>query len=66
MDILENEQFFGSTGARTFFTIECTSGKDIKKHSVFQHEDEVLLPAARVFQVVFMPSSRCRSLYGPP
>jgi hypothetical protein len=51
MGVLQNKQFLGSTGARTLFTIECASGKDIREHSVFQHEDEVLLPAARQFQV---------------
>ena len=47
-----NEQFLGSTGTRTFFTIECTSGKDIRQHSYFQSEDEILLPPGRQFQVV--------------
>jgi hypothetical protein len=52
MDVLENEQFLGSTGTRTFFTIECTSGKDIRQHSYFQNENEILLPPGRQFQVV--------------
>jgi hypothetical protein len=52
MDVLENEQFLGSTGTRTLFTIECTSGKDIRHHSNFQSEDEILLPPGRQFQVV--------------
>lgn len=52
MDVLENDQFLGSTGARTFFTIECTSGKDIKEYSFVRNEDEVLLPPARLFQTV--------------
>ncbi|CAF1507726.1 unnamed protein product [Rotaria sordida] len=52
MDILQNEQFLGKTGPRTIFTIECESGKDIRKHSYFQNEDEILLPAARQFEVV--------------
>jgi hypothetical protein len=52
MDVLDNEQFLGSEGARTLFTIESSSGKDIRKHSAFQQEDEVLLPAARQFQVI--------------
>ena len=42
----------GSTGARTLFSIECTSGRDIRQHSNFQNEDEILLPAARQFEVV--------------
>lgn len=52
MDVLSNEQFLGSTGTRTLFAIECDSGKDIRQHSVFQNEDEILLPPARQFQVV--------------
>ena len=52
MDVLENEQFFGMTGPRTLFAIECTTGRDIRQHSTFQKEDEVLLPAARQFRVV--------------
>jgi hypothetical protein len=52
MGVLSNEQFLGSTGTRTFFTIECTSGKDIRNHSYFPNEDEILLPPGREFQVV--------------
>ncbi|CAF3234234.1 unnamed protein product, partial [Rotaria sp. Silwood2] len=51
MKVLQNEQFLGTTGPRTFFTIECYSGKDIRKYSSFQAEDEILLPAARQFKV---------------
>jgi len=52
MDVLKNDQFFGSTGTRTFITIECTSGKDIRNHSYFQSEDEILLPPGRQFEVI--------------
>jgi hypothetical protein len=52
MGVLKNKQFLGSTGTRTFFSIECTSGKDIRHHSYFQSEDEILLPPGRQFQVV--------------
>jgi hypothetical protein len=52
IDVLENEQFLGSTGTRTFFSIECTSGKDIRQHSYFISEDEILLPPGRQFQVL--------------
>jgi hypothetical protein len=52
MGVLKNEQFLGSKGTRTFFSIECTSGKDIRHHSYFQSEDEILLPPGRQFQVV--------------
>ena len=50
--VLKNEQFLGSSGTRTFFTIECTSGKDIRQHSYFPKEEEILLPPGREFQVV--------------
>ncbi|CAF4991307.1 unnamed protein product [Rotaria sp. Silwood1] len=49
--VLENEQFFGKTGNRTLFQIECTTAKDIKKHSFVTSEDEILLLPARQFQV---------------
>ncbi|CAF1345706.1 unnamed protein product [Rotaria sp. Silwood1] len=49
--VLENEQFFGKTGNRTLFQIECTTAKDIKKHSFVTGEDEILLLPARQFQV---------------
>lgn len=51
MDVLNNEQFLGSKGPRTLFTIECASGKDVEKHSAFAFEDETLLPPARQFNV---------------
>jgi hypothetical protein len=52
MGVLSNEQFLGSTGTRTLFTIECATGKDIQKHSSFQSEDEILLLPGRQFKVV--------------
>ncbi|CAF0934008.1 unnamed protein product [Adineta ricciae] len=50
--VLEKEHFLGKTGARTLFTIDCYSGKNIRQHSMYKTEDEVLLPAACKFQVV--------------
>jgi hypothetical protein len=50
--VLKQDLFLGKTGDRTMFTIECLSGKDIRKHSIFPSEDEVLLPAATRFKVV--------------
>ena len=43
--------FFGKTGTRTLFQIECSTGKDVKKHSFIQKEDEILLLPARQFKV---------------
>jgi hypothetical protein len=50
--VLQSEQFMGKKGTRTMFTIECKSGKDIRNHSFFPSEDEVLLLAATQFKVV--------------
>jgi hypothetical protein len=52
MDVLQNEQFLGSSGKRTMFMIECFSGKDVRQHSDFQNEDEILLLPGREFQVI--------------
>ncbi|CAF4407367.1 unnamed protein product [Rotaria sp. Silwood2] len=52
IDVLEEESFLGKTDQRTMFTIACSSGKDIRKHSYFPEEDEILLPAATQFKVV--------------
>ena len=51
-DVLENDQFFGKTGARTLFSITCDSGKSIINHSCFVGEEEVLLLPGREFKVV--------------
>jgi len=34
------------------FSIETNSGKSIRGHSYFQHEDEILLPPGRYFTVI--------------
>ena len=52
VEVLENEQFFGKTGARTIFAIECDNGKDIRQHSFYQDEDEILLLPGSEFEVV--------------
>lgn len=52
LNVLESEQFLGKTGPRTLFAINSLSGKDIQNHSFFSTEDEILLIAARKFQVV--------------
>ncbi|CAF4929554.1 unnamed protein product, partial [Rotaria sp. Silwood1] len=52
IDVLENEQFLGSTGTRTLFNIECDNGIGIREHSFFKSEYEILLPPARQFKVV--------------
>jgi hypothetical protein len=52
IDTLSNERFLGKSGSRTFFTIECDSGKNIRSHSYYEKEDEVLLLPARQFRVI--------------
>jgi hypothetical protein len=52
LEVLQSEDFLGKKGNRTMFTIECDTGKDIRNHSMFQTENEILLPAARQFRVV--------------
>jgi hypothetical protein len=51
IDVLNNGAFFSKTGVRTLFTIDCHSGKDIHQHSLIKTENEVLLLAARQFNV---------------
>jgi hypothetical protein len=46
------ERFLGKSRIKTLFKIECHSGKEIRKHSCFHTEDEVLLPTASKFQVI--------------
>jgi len=50
--VLESDQFLGKKGARTLFTIDCYNGKDIRKHSFYPAEDEILLLPGRQFTVV--------------
>jgi hypothetical protein len=52
VQVLQSDQFLGKTGPRTLFAIDCESGVDIRNHSFFPAEDEMLLIAARKFQVV--------------
>ncbi|CAF3697278.1 unnamed protein product [Rotaria sp. Silwood1] len=52
VNTLQSKKFFGKTGDRTLFAIECHSGKDIRQHSYYQYENEILLPPARQFTVV--------------
>ena len=52
ISVLQNDQFFGKTGARTLFSIECDTGKSIIEHSYFEGEDEILLLPGRELRVV--------------
>jgi hypothetical protein len=42
----------GTSGPRTIFSIESSSGKSICGISYFQHEDEILLPPGRYLKVI--------------
>jgi hypothetical protein len=49
--VMQSKKFLGDSGARTLFHIECMNGKDIRHHSYYQKEDEVLLLPATYFEV---------------
>jgi hypothetical protein len=52
ISVLQTEEFLGETDVRTMFTIECLNGKEIRKHSYFSSEDEILLLPATHFKVI--------------
>lgn len=51
MNVLKSNQFLGKTGTRTLFHIDCTHGKDIRQHSYYGQEEEILLLPATYFKV---------------
>ena len=51
MQLLEAERFCGTTGTRTIFNIRCLGGRDIRNHSYFHNENEILLLPGRYFRV---------------
>jgi hypothetical protein len=58
IDVLEEEQFFGKTGTRTLFHIECNSGRNINGHSYIEKENEVLLlPGIQLEVVACLPQT---------
>ena len=52
INILEEEHFFRKRKDRTLFVIESISGRDIRRHSCLQNENEVLLLAGTQFTVI--------------
>ncbi|CAF3258630.1 unnamed protein product [Rotaria sp. Silwood2] len=52
LDIYQSHEYLNKTNTHTIFTIECHSGKDIRKHSYFSNEDQILLMAASEFKVM--------------
>jgi hypothetical protein len=51
-NLLEKRLFLNKTGKRTLFVINCYSGKGIQQHTMYESEDEVLLPPGCQFNVV--------------
>jgi len=52
LEVLEQPMYLGTTGERTLFSIECLNGKNIKPHSYYNIEDEILLLPGFYFEVV--------------
>ncbi|CAF1544717.1 unnamed protein product, partial [Rotaria sp. Silwood1] len=52
MSALESPNYLGKLGARTMFSIQTNSGKDIRAHSYFENEDEILLPPGIYLKVI--------------
>lgn len=49
LSVLENDVYLGTVGERTLFSIEALNGRNIRGHSHFGDEDEILLlPGTRV------------------
>jgi hypothetical protein len=51
MNVLKADEFLGNSGIRTFFLIDTVHGKDIRNHSYYQQEEEILLLPATFFEV---------------
>ncbi|CAF3933683.1 unnamed protein product [Rotaria sordida] len=58
INVLEQEAILGKTGVRTLFAIESKSAKDIRHHSIYPDENEILFLPATQFQVIgqYQPS----------
>ncbi|CAF1313294.1 unnamed protein product [Rotaria sordida] len=52
LDIFQSNEYLNKTNTQTIFTIESHSGKDIRKHSFYSNEDQILLMAASEFKVI--------------
>ncbi|CAF1591613.1 unnamed protein product, partial [Didymodactylos carnosus] len=52
MSVLEAPNYLGKTGTGTIFSIQTSSGKDIRAHSYFDSEDEILLPPGIYLKVI--------------
>ncbi|CAF4617155.1 unnamed protein product [Rotaria sp. Silwood1] len=53
IEVLKSDQFLGNHGKRTLFSIECSNGKSITKHSYFKNtEKEIILIPGSYFEVM--------------
>jgi hypothetical protein len=52
MKVLQSPSYLGKSGDSTLFSIQTSSGKQIRSHSYFQHEDEILLPPGTYLRVI--------------
>ncbi|CAF2964884.1 unnamed protein product [Rotaria sp. Silwood2] len=52
VSVLESSNYLGKSGARTMFSIQSNSGKEIRAHSYFENEDEILLPSGIYLKVI--------------
>jgi hypothetical protein len=52
IEVLEAPNYLGKSGARTMFSIQTNSGRDIRAHSYFENEDEIVLPPGLYFRVI--------------
>ena len=52
LKILESPIYLGRRGTRTLFSIETVSGRRIRSHSYFKHEEEILLLPGTFFEVL--------------
>ncbi|CAF4854690.1 unnamed protein product, partial [Rotaria sp. Silwood1] len=57
INVLESSQYLGTSGPCTLFAIDCLNGKDIKRHSYYAQEEEILLLPCTHFQVISHLSS---------
>jgi hypothetical protein len=53
IEVLRSNNFLGSTGLQTLFSIECQNGKSVASHSYFKdREKEIILMPGSYFEVV--------------
>ena len=52
ISVFERDQFCGTNGTKTVFSIECDTGKSISNHKSYPSEDEILLLPGRELKVV--------------